>query len=103
VKLLLKKGAEPDSKDDDYGQTPLSRAAGNGHEAVVKLLLEKDAELESKDSTELVAHVRWLCLQSTSSLSMIPSEVLWERMLQRVEGEQLENGDDANLGWQSGE
>ena len=28
-----------DSKDD-YGQTPLSRAAENGHEAVAKLLLE---------------------------------------------------------------
>jgi ankyrin repeat protein len=28
----------------------LWRAAGNGHEAVVKLLLEKGAELESKNS-----------------------------------------------------
>jgi ankyrin repeat protein len=32
-----------------YGRTPLSYAAGNGHEAVVKLLLEKGAELETKD------------------------------------------------------
>jgi hypothetical protein len=32
------------------GQTPLSWAAENGHEAVVKLLLEKGADLESKDN-----------------------------------------------------
>jgi ankyrin repeat protein len=49
VKLLLEKGAELESKDEDWGQTPLSWAAGSGHEAVVKLLLEKGAELESKD------------------------------------------------------
>jgi ankyrin repeat protein len=50
---LLKNGHVPDTKDsdtkDDYGQTPLSWAAENGHEAVVKLLVEKGAELESKD------------------------------------------------------
>ena len=33
-----------------YGQTPLSWAAQNGHEAVVKLLLEKGADVESKSS-----------------------------------------------------
>jgi ankyrin repeat protein len=46
---LLKKGYQSDYKDS-YGRTPLSWAAGNGHEAVVKLLLEKGAELESKDN-----------------------------------------------------
>jgi len=50
VKLLLEKGAELECKGEYYGQTPLSWAAGNGHEAVVKLLLEKGAELESNDS-----------------------------------------------------
>ena len=33
-----------------YGRTPLSWAAENGHETVVKLLLEKGAEPESKDN-----------------------------------------------------
>jgi ankyrin repeat protein len=45
----LKKGTELDSKDR-RGRTPLSWAAENGHEAVVKLLLEKGAELDSKDN-----------------------------------------------------
>jgi hypothetical protein len=38
VKLLLEKGADVESKDKD-GRTPLSWAAENGHEAIVKLLL----------------------------------------------------------------
>jgi ankyrin repeat protein len=39
----------PDSKDND-GRTPLSWAAGMGHEAVMKLLLAKDGvDLISKD------------------------------------------------------
>jgi hypothetical protein len=37
VKLLLEKGAEPETKDKIDGWTPLSYAAGDGHEAVVKL------------------------------------------------------------------
>ena len=49
MKLLLEKGAELETKDKDYGRTPLSWAAEKGHEAVVKLLLEKGAELETKD------------------------------------------------------
>jgi ankyrin repeat protein len=47
---LLKSGMAADSKDS-YGRTPLSWAAGNGHEAVVKLLLAKDGvDVDSKDS-----------------------------------------------------
>jgi len=51
VKLLLEMGnADVDSNDTHYGQTPLSRAAENGHEAVVKLLLETSkANINSKD------------------------------------------------------
>jgi hypothetical protein len=46
---LLENGHDLNSKDSD-GQTPLSWAAQNGHEAVVRLLLEKSAELETKDN-----------------------------------------------------
>jgi ankyrin repeat protein len=38
VRLLLEKGVEADSKDTENGRTPLSRAAGSGHEVVVQLL-----------------------------------------------------------------
>ena len=53
MKLLLEKGADPKAKDYG-GQTPLWRAAGNGHEAVVKLLLDKGegADPEDKDNYE---------------------------------------------------
>ena len=43
-------GLELESKSTSNGRTPLSYAAGNGHEAVVKLLLEKGAALETKDN-----------------------------------------------------
>ncbi|KAM3149290.1 hypothetical protein ABEW05_010451 [Botrytis cinerea] len=49
VKLLLERGADIESKDSKYGQTPLLWAAENGHDTVVKLLLEKGADIESKD------------------------------------------------------
>jgi ankyrin repeat protein len=50
VKLLLEKGADMESKDAEYGQTPLSWAAESGHEAVIKLLLGEGADIESKSS-----------------------------------------------------
>jgi ankyrin repeat protein len=47
---LLEKGAQLESKDGT-GRTPLSCAARNGHEAVVKLLLAKDGvDPDSKDA-----------------------------------------------------
>ena len=39
VKLLLRKHAEPDMPDTEYGRTALSWAAGGGHELVVLLFL----------------------------------------------------------------
>jgi ankyrin repeat protein len=46
---LLKKGYQSDCKDT-YDRTPLSLAAGKGHEAVVRLLAERDdVEVNSKD------------------------------------------------------
>jgi ankyrin repeat protein len=52
VKLLLETGkVDVDSKDNNYGRTPLSWAAENGHEAVVKLLLETGkVDVDSKDN-----------------------------------------------------
>jgi ankyrin repeat protein len=43
VNLLVEKGAELESKASN-GRTPLSWAAGNGREEVVKLLVEKGAK-----------------------------------------------------------
>lgn len=48
VQLLLENGADIMAKDSKHNQTPLSRAADRGHEAVVRLLLEKDADLEAE-------------------------------------------------------
>ncbi|CAG9950326.1 unnamed protein product, partial [Clonostachys rosea f. rosea IK726] len=50
VRLLLKKGANLNSKDDMDHRTPLHWAAFNGHEETVELLIDKGADLESKDS-----------------------------------------------------
>jgi ankyrin repeat protein len=48
VTLLLEKGAELESKDNQ-GRTPLWWAAWIGHKELVTLLLENGAKLESKD------------------------------------------------------
>ncbi|KAF5696281.1 ankyrin repeat domain-containing protein, partial [Fusarium mundagurra] len=47
---LLEKGAKTESKDM-LGQTPLSVAAWNGHEAIIRQLLEKGADVESEDKS----------------------------------------------------
>ena len=50
MSILLEKGAKADSKDSN-DRTPLSWAAENGHEAVIKLLLAREGvDAESKDS-----------------------------------------------------
>jgi ankyrin repeat protein len=41
VKVLLATGQVDVDAKDEYGQTPLSRAAEGGHEAVVRLLQSK--------------------------------------------------------------
>jgi len=52
VKLLLANDqVNVNDKDSLYRQTPLSRAAENGHEAMVKLLLANDwVDVNAKDS-----------------------------------------------------
>ncbi|OAP55707.1 hypothetical protein AYL99_09859 [Fonsecaea erecta] len=50
LKLLYERGASLNTADE-YGRTPLSWAAGNGHETVVKLLLETGkVDLDSRDN-----------------------------------------------------
>lgn len=44
VQLLLEKGADLESMDEEIGQTPLSLAVENGYEAIVKVLLEEGAD-----------------------------------------------------------
>ena len=51
VELLLNKGTADINSEDYYGQTPLSQAASNGHEAIVELLL-------ATGSVEYNAHYR---------------------------------------------
>ncbi|ERF76459.1 hypothetical protein EPUS_06120 [Endocarpon pusillum Z07020] len=50
VEILLTRGAELDPRDKN-GQTPLSRAAGNGFKTTVKLMIECSAQLDSKDNS----------------------------------------------------
>lgn len=60
VRLCLDNGAEVDSKDSEYGRTPLSWASKNGHKAVVPLLLDKGAEADSKDDKNRTP-LSWAC------------------------------------------
>ncbi|KAJ5765777.1 hypothetical protein N7520_005336 [Penicillium odoratum] len=48
VEMLLQQGVQVDKISQD-GSTPLSWAARNGHEPVVKLLLDRGADLEAKN------------------------------------------------------
>jgi ankyrin repeat protein len=46
---LLEYNEYADSKYTQYSRMPLSYAAENGHEEVVKLLLEQAVDVDSKD------------------------------------------------------
>lgn len=50
VLLLLDRGADIDSKDKVYGQTPLLWAAEDGHEAVVRQLLDRGAAMQAMNN-----------------------------------------------------
>jgi ankyrin repeat protein len=49
MKVLLEKGADIESKDNE-GRTALMRAAIYDQKTIVKLLLEKGADVNSKDN-----------------------------------------------------
>ena len=52
-RLLLKhKGVDINSKDSEYGKTPLLYAAEGGYEAMVQLLLENGASVKGGDKNE---------------------------------------------------
>ena len=53
-----REGSQVESKDDWY-RTPLSRAAENRHDGVVKLLLKKAADVESKDDAYHWTPLSW--------------------------------------------
>ena len=50
MKILLERGDVNSDSSDKGGRTPLSYAAGSGHEAIVKILLERgDINPDSSD------------------------------------------------------
>ena len=56
MRLLLEQhGVEVDIEDVEFHQSPLSRAAAKGHEAVVRLLLENGANVETKSVNGMTA------------------------------------------------
>ena len=58
VQRLLEEGADPNSKVD-FGKTPLSKAAEEGHEAVVRLLLSRDAVAVDSQDNEGQTPLSW--------------------------------------------
>ena len=49
VKQLIAQGADINALDNEYGQTPLSRAAFYKRKEIVKLLIETDAQINAKN------------------------------------------------------
>ena len=41
------------------GETPLLKAASNGHVEIAQMLMEKGANIEAMDKVQLVANVYW--------------------------------------------
>ncbi|KAI9766614.1 MAG: hypothetical protein M1840_006425 [Geoglossum simile] len=86
---LLKKEYNPDLQDS-YGRTPLSWAAKNGHEAVVKLLLATErVNLDSKATIYKGTPLSWAAenghqavvklLLATERVDLDSKDISWER------------------------
>lgn len=61
VKLLLEEGADVDQRNV-MGETPLIRAAHNGHLATVKALLEAGADVNALDAGDNAA-LHWAAMR----------------------------------------
>ncbi|KAL6230238.1 hypothetical protein BDW75DRAFT_234563 [Aspergillus navahoensis] len=61
AKVLLEQGADVDSKDSRYSRTPLSWAAENGHEEVVRLLIQtgRDSQYGQTPLSWAAQHGHW--------------------------------------------
>ena len=59
--MLLERGdVDPNAADAKYGQTPLSRAAENGHAAIVRILPERsDINPNTSDTPYGSTSLRW--------------------------------------------
>jgi len=49
TKMLLEKGANPNTVEREYGQTPLHRAAMRGRKAAAEMLLAHGADMNTRD------------------------------------------------------
>ncbi len=55
VKEFIKKGADVNAKDNDYGWTALMHASIYGHKEIVEILISNKADVNAKDNDDFTA------------------------------------------------